>query len=88
MSTDFFGFVAAFLTTIAFLPQVLKTFRTKSANDVSIFMLILFILGLFFWIIYGFRSHSIPVLIANIITLGLNLAILSMKFIFTQHKQI
>ena len=63
---DLFGFLAALLTTIAFLPQLYKTWKTKSADDVSLIMLILFITGLIFWIIYGLKIHSIPILVANI----------------------
>ena len=48
---DLFGFSAAMLTTIAFLPQLYKTWETKSADDVSLVMLILFITGLICWII-------------------------------------
>ncbi len=88
MSADFYGFVAAFLTTIAFLPQVLRTYRTRSASDVSILMLLLFITGLFFWVVYGLQAHSLPVLIANLITLILNLSILAMKFIYSEKRNL
>ncbi len=76
---DLFGFLAALLTTIAFLPQLYKTWQTKSADDVSLFMLILFITGLLCWIIYGFKINSIPILIANIITFIFNFLILVLK---------
>ena len=79
---DTFGFIAAALTTIAFLPQVIKTWRTKKAEDVSIVMLLMFITGLIFWIIYALQVSILPVLIANIITLILNLSILSLKLIY------
>ncbi len=82
MNEDFYGYVAAFLTTIAFLPQVLRIYRTKSSDDISIIMLIFFIIGLIFWVVYGFLSGSIPILVANLITLSLNLLILLMKFIY------
>ena len=82
ITPDTFGFIAAALTTIAFLPQVLKTWRTKSAYDVSTVMLITFITGLLFWIIYAIQTKSIPVLIANIITLIFNLTILILKLIY------
>ena len=77
--TDLFGFLAALLTTIAFLPQLYKTWQTKSADDVSLVMLILFITGLFCWIIYGLKIHSIPILVANIITFIFNFSILVLK---------
>ena len=76
---EFYGFIAAFLTTIAFLPQLYKTWKTKSADDVSLIMLILFITGLTCWIIYGIQINSIPILVANIITFILNFSILILK---------
>lgn len=76
---ELIGFIAALLTTIAFLPQLIKTWTTKSAEDVSFLMLLLFITGVFCWIIYGWRINSIPILIANLITFILNLLILSLK---------
>ena len=87
-SIPILGFFAGSLTTIAFLPQVVRTYRTRSTADVSALMLILFILGLLFWIIYGFKSHSLPVLVANIITLIFNLSILSMKLIYSENIKI
>ena len=81
---DFFGFSAALLTTIAFLPQLYKTWKTKSAGDVSLVMLILFITGLIFWIIYGIKIHSIPILVANIITFIFNCSILILKITYRE----
>ena len=83
---DFFGFLAALLTTIAFLPQLFKTWQTKSADDVSLVMLILFITGLFCWIIYGLKIHSIPILVANIITFIFNFSILILKIAYRKNK--
>ncbi len=77
-----FGFLAAALTTIAFLPQVIKTWRTKKAEDVSIVMLLMFITGLLFWIVYAIQINALPVLIANIITFILNVTILTLKLIY------
>ncbi len=79
---DLFGFVAAILTTIAFLPQLIKTWKEKSAKNVSTSMLILFICGVFLWIIYGWETHSKPVIIANIITFILNSIILFLKLFY------
>ena len=83
---DLFGFLAALLTTIAFLPQVYKTWRTKSADDVSLIMLILFITGLIFWIIYGLKIHSIPILVANVVTFIFNFSILILKLSYNKKK--
>ena len=83
---DLSGFLAALLTTIAFLPQLYKTWQTKSADDVSLIMLILFITGLICWIIYGLRINSIPILVANIITFIFNFAILILKITYSKNK--
>ena len=84
---DLFGFSAALLTTIAFLPQLYKTWETKSADDVSLIMLILFITGLIFWIIYGLKIHSIPILIANVVTFIFNFSILILKVTYKENKE-
>lgn len=78
-STQLIGFSAAGLTSIAFLPQLIKTWKTKSAEDVSYVMLSLFIIGVFLWIIYGLRIKEFPIIIANSVTLFLNLGILLIK---------
>ena len=83
---DLFGFSAALLTTIAFLPQLYKTWKTKSADDVSLIMLILFITGLICWIVYGLKIHSIPILVANIITFIFNFSILVLKISYRKNK--
>ena len=83
---DLFGFLAALLTTIAFLPQLYKTWQTKSADDVSLVMLILFITGLFCWIIYGLKINSTPILAANIITFIFNFSILVLKISYRENK--
>ncbi len=83
ISSDFLGYMAAALTSIAFVPQVIRTWRTKKGDDVSIWMLMLFISGLLFWIVYAIQIDSIPVLIANIITFTLNISILLLKLYFS-----
>tara|TARA_B100000214_G_scaffold342433_1_gene290237 strand:+ start:1848 stop:2123 length:276 start_codon:yes stop_codon:yes gene_type:complete len=84
---DLFGFSAAFLTTIAFLPQLYKTWQTKSAEDVSLVMLILFIIGLICWIIYGSKIHSTPIVVANVITFIFNFSILILKISYGKKKE-
>ena len=83
---DFFGFLAALLTTIAFLPQLYKTWKTKSADDVSLIMLILFIIGLICWIVYGLKINSLPILVANIITFIFNFSILILKITYRKNN--
>ena len=81
---EFFGYFAAILTTLAFLPQLIKTFQTKKAEDVSLITLIMFLTGVLSWIIYGYKISSTPILIANIITFILNLLILIFKITFSK----
>ena len=84
MNVEIFGYIAAFLTTAAFLPQLLKTLKTKKADDVSLTTLIMFIIGVLSWIFYGYKIGSTPILIANLITLILNLMILNLKIFFAR----
>ena len=84
MYIELFGYFAAILTTAAFLPQLIKTLRTKKADDVSLITLIMFITGLISWIIYGYKISSIPILAANIITFILNFLILISKIYFSK----
>ena len=81
---EFFGYFAAILTTLAFLPQLIKTLKTRKAEDVSLITLIMFLTGVLSWIIYGYKISSTPILIANIITFILNLLILIFKITFSK----
>lgn len=76
---DILGLVAGTLTTIAFLPQLHKTWKSKSAKDVSLVMMITFCIGVFLWFIYGLAIHAMPVIVANAVTLILALLILLLK---------
>jgi MtN3 and saliva related transmembrane protein len=73
------GFLAASLTTISFVPQVRKVWRTRSAKDVSLGMYFLFTLGVAMWLVYGILIHAWPVIVANAITLVLAGAVLVMR---------
>ena len=84
MNVEIFGYFAAVLTTAAFLPQLIKTLQTKSAEDVSLITLVMFIIGVLSWIIYGYKISSIPILIANSITFVLNFLILISKLYFSK----
>tara|TARA_Y100001968_G_scaffold172779_1_gene158158 strand:+ start:9601 stop:9858 length:258 start_codon:yes stop_codon:yes gene_type:complete len=84
MSTDVYGYLAAGLTTIAFLPQVIKTYKRKSAQDISFLTLFLFLTGVGFWILYGFHIGSLPIMISNILTFILNIFILALKIFYSK----
>ncbi|PSO47012.1 MAG: hypothetical protein BRC33_13715 [Cyanobacteria bacterium SW_9_44_58] len=81
--TNFFtliGLTAGTLTTMAFLPQVIKTWQTKSAQDISLTMFSTFCTGVFLWIVYGLTVGDLPVLLTNIVTFVLAFMILVFKF--------
>jgi MtN3 and saliva related transmembrane protein len=65
---DIIGYAAAIGTTSSFLPQAIKTVKTKDTSGISLYMYWLFTLGTFFWLAYGLLSGSWPVAIANAIT--------------------
>jgi MtN3 and saliva related transmembrane protein len=81
-SITLIGILAGSLTTIAFLPQVLKTWRSRSAADLSTGMLLLFSGGLILWLVYGIAIRALPIILANAVTLLLTFAILLMKWRF------
>ena len=74
------GLVAGGCTTIAFVPKLLKIWRSKSAKDISLGMFLIFCLGVFLWLLYGLLTQDIPVIVANFITLILSGTILALKF--------
>ena len=76
------GFIAATLTTISFVPQVIKIWRSRSTHDVSLGMYALFTLGVAMWLAYGLLIHSWPVILANFVTLLLAGTVLLMKLKF------
>ena len=75
----FIGIFAAIFTTIAFLPQAIKTIKTKQTKGLSLLMLAIQATGNFIWVIYGVLIKDLPVTIANIITFLLVFTILTLK---------
>jgi MtN3 and saliva related transmembrane protein len=73
------GYLAATLTTAAFLPQVIQVWQSKSTKDLALPTLLSFIAGVSMWLIYGLLLNSAPVIVANAVTLVLNLVILRFK---------
>jgi len=76
---DTIGYVAATMTTISFLPQLIRVIKLKSARDISLGMFLIFSTGTLGWLVYGVLSHSKPVWIANAVTLVLSVSILILK---------
>jgi MtN3 and saliva related transmembrane protein len=73
------GYAAGFLATAAFVPQVVKTFKARSAHDVSLGMYVLFSAGVALWLVYGVLIASWPVIVSNAVTLVLSGAVLVLK---------
>lgn len=84
---DMLGLSAGSLTTLSFIPQVLKTWHSKSADDISTGMFGLFSVGVMLWLIYGIYLHSLPIILANAITLVLSIAILVLKYYYTANRE-
>ena len=78
------GLTAGSLTTISFLPQVMKTWKTRSAKDLSLSMFMLFWSGVLLWLIYGILIEDTPIVIANTLTLSLASVILYFKLSFKE----
>ncbi len=76
---NLFGYSAAFLTTIAFVPQVWKSWRSRDLSGISLPMYVLFTLGVACWLIYGLFLGSLPISLANGITLTLAAVVLVLK---------
>ena len=81
-SANTLGLIAGALTTISFVPQVIKIWKTKYARDISLGMFAIFSSGALLWLLYGVRIGSLPVIAANAVTLGLSLTILVFKIRF------
>ena len=72
------GFIAAFLTSMAFIPQVIKVIRDKQTDGVSLPMYLIFVTGVICWIIYGLLIKDIAILVANVVTFSLAFPVLIM----------
>ncbi len=79
MDTNTLGLIAAALTTTAFIPQVVKIWRSRHTKDISLGMFAIFSIGVFLWLLYGIRIDALPVILSNGVTLVLSLTILVFK---------
>jgi MtN3 and saliva related transmembrane protein len=77
------GFAAATLTALAFLPQALKVWRSKSSGDLSAGMLLAQSTGVALWIIYGVAIASLPIIVSNTVTLTLSVLLLVLKWTYS-----
>lgn len=77
--SDLIGMIAGTLTTIAFVPQVWRVWKTRSTKDISLGMYLVFTAGVVFWLAYGLMLGAWPIIIANVVTLALTGTVLGLK---------
>jgi MtN3 and saliva related transmembrane protein len=82
IAATYVGSLAGSLTTLSFLPQVIRVYKLRSAHDLSYGYLGMFATGVFAWFIYGLLIRSVPVITTNLVTLALVVAIAAMKWVF------
>lgn len=85
--TEYLGFLAGFITTVSFLPQVVRVYKTKSGRDISLWAMALLSFGVFLWLVYGILIMSLPIIVANGVTLILVSAILILKLVYARRRQ-
>jgi MtN3 and saliva related transmembrane protein len=83
---EWLGVAAGTLTTLSFVPQVVRTWKTRSAEDVSVWMLLAFNGGITLWLTYGILTKKPSIIFANAITLALALTLLGMKLVFASRS--
>ena len=79
MNPEWLGFAAAVLTTASFIPQAVMTIRSRDTRGISRGMYIIFTVGVALWLAYGIYLDSLPMILANVVTLGLAGTILAFK---------
>jgi MtN3 and saliva related transmembrane protein len=79
MNIEWFGFAAAFLTSVSFIPQAVMTIRSRNTSGISRAMYSMFTVGVALWLVYGIALESWPMIVANTVTLGLAATILALK---------
>ena len=85
--TNIIGYSATIVATLIMLPQLIKTIKTKKVEDISKIMLILFMINNILWVIYGFLSNGIPVVVANSIVFIIVFAEFTLKIKYTSKKR-
>jgi MtN3 and saliva related transmembrane protein len=79
MSMEWAGYLAATLTTLSFVPQAVKTIRSRDTSGLSLGMYVVFTFGVAMWLVYGIALHSVPMILANVVTFLLSATILGLK---------
>jgi MtN3 and saliva related transmembrane protein len=85
--TPYIGLLAGLLTSGAAIPQVVKTYRTKHARDISMWQLILLNLGMTLWLLYGISLHDLPLILANIFSIVCYSGLIAMKLRYASKER-
>ena len=81
-TTQWFGIVAGVMTAVSMLPQLIKIIKEKKADDISVIMLMVLIVGLGLWVVYGFMREDWPIILTNSFSFLLNLLVLTLRIKF------
>jgi MtN3 and saliva related transmembrane protein len=81
-----FGYIAAVLTTLAFLPQTIKTIKEKNTEGISLLMYSMFTMGVLLWLLYGILLNDLPIILANGFTFIMACIILVLKIKYSETK--
>ena len=84
MNATHIGLVAGFLTSVAVIPQVVRTYRTRHARDISIWQPVLLDIGMVLWLIYGIMLKDLPLILANAFSIFCNTLLIGMKIYFKE----
>lgn len=85
---DLLGYTAATLTTVAFVPQAWRCFRTKDVSGISLRMYTIFTLGIAVWLAYGIVLRQPPMMVSNSLSLVLACAVLAMRVRYARRRQV
>lgn len=87
MKATWIGLAAGFLTSIAVIPQVVRTWRIKHARDISIWQPLILIAGMLLWLFYGILLHDLPLIAANSFSISCYLVLLGLKIVYDRRER-
>ncbi|MFZ2071751.1 MAG: PQ-loop domain-containing transporter [Halobacteriota archaeon] len=79
------GLIAGFMCIASFIPQMLKGYRTRKLDDLSYLLMSFMGSGMFLWVVYGIHINSIPVMLTNMMGIGCNIILISMKISYSHN---
>jgi len=83
---DALGIVAGLFTSSSMIPQIVRSYKTKKTQDVSVCMFIVLLIGNVLWIYYGVDKSDIAITLTNVLSLGLNITMLTLEYLYRNNK--